>query len=156
MKRIPIFAANWKMNKKRGDVAPYGETLSVDLEAIPGYSKAAAQVLVFPPAIYLDLLKPTELGAHLHAHRAAGLQGVGEPGEHALQLAAPQQPVQVSALGHALAGLGAVEEEVPVGRVTKCFPAGREIRLTRRQWESAMAAGVVTSIPNPGRARPTE
>ena len=57
MKRIPIFAANWKMNKKRGDVAPYGETLSVDLEAIPGYSKAAAQVLVFPPAIYLDLLK---------------------------------------------------------------------------------------------------
>lgn len=44
----------------------------------------------------------------------------------------------------------------PVGRVTKCFPAGREIRLTRRQWESAMAAGVVTSIPNPGRARPTE
>lgn len=44
----------------------------------------------------------------------------------------------------------------PVGRVTKCFRAGTEIRLTRRQWESAQAAGAVTSIPNPGRARPTE
>ncbi len=45
------------MNKKRSEVAPYGETLSLELTAIPGYSRAAAQVLVFPPAIYLDLLK---------------------------------------------------------------------------------------------------
>ena len=41
------------------------------------------------------------------------------------------------------------------GRATKCFPAGTEIRLTRRQWESAMPAGVAISITNPryaGRA----
>ena len=35
------------------------------------------------------------------------------------------------------------------GRVTKHFPAGTEIRLTRSQYESAIAAGVVTSIRNP-------
>jgi len=57
VKRTPIFAANWKMNKKRADVAPYGETLSVALESVPGFSKAATTVLIFPPAIYLDLLK---------------------------------------------------------------------------------------------------
>lgn len=35
------------------------------------------------------------------------------------------------------------------GRATKSFPAGTEIRLTRAQYQSAMAAGVVVSIRNP-------
>jgi hypothetical protein len=34
-------------------------------------------------------------------------------------------------------------------RATKHFPAGTEIRLTRAQYQSAHAAGVVVSIPNP-------
>lgn len=35
------------------------------------------------------------------------------------------------------------------GRATKSFPAGAEVRLTREQFQSAMAAGVVVSIPSP-------
>lgn len=35
------------------------------------------------------------------------------------------------------------------GRATKHFPAGVEILLTRDQFQSAMAAGVAVSIPNP-------
>lgn len=35
------------------------------------------------------------------------------------------------------------------GRATKTFPAGTEIRLTRLQYQLAMAAGVVVSIRNP-------
>lgn len=35
------------------------------------------------------------------------------------------------------------------GRATKSFPAGVEILLTREQFQSAMAAGVAVSIPNP-------
>lgn len=34
-------------------------------------------------------------------------------------------------------------------RATKTFPAGVEVRLTREQFQSAMAAGVAVSIPNP-------
>lgn len=37
-------------------------------------------------------------------------------------------------------------------RATKHFPAGVEIRLTRAQHQSAMAAGVAVSIPNPRTA----
>jgi hypothetical protein len=37
-------------------------------------------------------------------------------------------------------------------RATKHFPAGIEIRLTRAQHQSAMAAGVVVSITNPRHA----
>lgn len=39
------------------------------------------------------------------------------------------------------------------GRATKCFRAGARIRLTREQFQSAMAAGVAISIPNPRHAR---
>ncbi len=42
------------------------------------------------------------------------------------------------------------------GRATKCFPAGVEIRLTRRQWESATSAGVAISITNPRHAGQAE
>lgn len=35
------------------------------------------------------------------------------------------------------------------GRSTKSFSAGTEILLTHRQHQSAIAAGVVVSIPNP-------
>lgn len=41
-------------------------------------------------------------------------------------------------------------------RATLAFQAGAEVRLTRRQHESAMAAGVAVSIPNPRHARTTE
>lgn len=41
-------------------------------------------------------------------------------------------------------------------RATKTFPAGVEIRLTREQFQSAMAAGVAVSIPNPRHARTME
>jgi len=44
----------------------------------------------------------------------------------------------------------------PVGRVSKHFPLGIEILLTRRQFQSAMAAGVAVSIPNPRHARTEE
>lgn len=37
------------------------------------------------------------------------------------------------------------------GRATKTFLAGTEVRLTREQFQSAMAAGVAVSIPNPHR-----
>jgi hypothetical protein len=39
------------------------------------------------------------------------------------------------------------------GRATKHFPAGTIIRLTRAQHQSALAAGVAVSIPNPRHAR---
>lgn len=39
-----------------------------------------------------------------------------------------------------------------MARATKHFPAGTEIRLTRAQFQSAMAAGVAVSIPNPRSA----
>lgn len=42
------------------------------------------------------------------------------------------------------------------GRATKCFRAGTEIRLTRDQYQSATAAGVVISIASPGRSGRTE
>ncbi len=42
------------------------------------------------------------------------------------------------------------------GRWSKMFPAGLEIRLTRGQFQSAMAAGVVISIPNPRSAEAME
>ncbi len=42
------------------------------------------------------------------------------------------------------------------GRATKHFPAGCEIRLTCRQYEPALAAGVAVSIPNPRHARTAE
>jgi hypothetical protein len=42
------------------------------------------------------------------------------------------------------------------GRATKTFYAGTEIRLTREQFQSAMAAGVVVSIPNPRSAEEGE
>lgn len=42
------------------------------------------------------------------------------------------------------------------GRATKHFPAGTEIRLTRAQYQSAMAAGVAVCIPNPRHARSQE
>jgi hypothetical protein len=35
------------------------------------------------------------------------------------------------------------------GRATKHFPAGMRVRLTRSQYQSAMAAGVAVSIRNP-------
>jgi hypothetical protein len=35
------------------------------------------------------------------------------------------------------------------GRATKHFPAGTQIRLTRRQLQSALEAGAVVCIPNP-------
>lgn len=38
------------------------------------------------------------------------------------------------------------------GRATKHFPAGTEIRLTRAQHQSAIAAGAVVSISNPRSA----
>jgi hypothetical protein len=38
-------------------------------------------------------------------------------------------------------------------RATKHFPAGTEIRLTRDQHQSAIAAGVAVSIPNPRLSR---
>jgi len=42
------------------------------------------------------------------------------------------------------------------GRATKHFKAGTEILLTRRQHQSATAAGVVVSIQNPRAARAQE
>ena len=41
-------------------------------------------------------------------------------------------------------------------RATKHFPAGVEIRLTRSQFQSAVAAGVAVSIQNPRSARTLE
>jgi hypothetical protein len=38
------------------------------------------------------------------------------------------------------------------GRATKHYRAGLEIRLTRDQYQSALAAGVAVSIPNPRHA----
>lgn len=35
------------------------------------------------------------------------------------------------------------------GRATKSFAAGAEVRLTRAQFQSAIAAGVAVSIPSP-------
>jgi hypothetical protein len=37
------------------------------------------------------------------------------------------------------------------GRATKHFPVGTVILLTREQYQSAMAAGVAVSVPNPRR-----
>ena len=42
------------------------------------------------------------------------------------------------------------------GRATKTFPSGAEVRLTRDQFQSAMAAGVAVSIPNPRTLRTME
>jgi hypothetical protein len=42
------------------------------------------------------------------------------------------------------------------GRATKTFAAGAEVRLTRAQFQSAMAAGVAVSIPNPRASRTAE
>lgn len=42
------------------------------------------------------------------------------------------------------------------GRYTKHFPAGVVIRLTRGQFQSAMAAGVIESTVNPRHAASTE
>ncbi len=79
MKRPPLFAANWKMNKRRADVAPYAEQLVVELETASGFSKASAQVLVFPPAIYLELLKQATTGSGLVevGAQATGLKDFG-------------------------------------------------------------------------------
>jgi len=40
------------------------------------------------------------------------------------------------------------------GRATKTFLAGRIVRLTHRQYEPAIAAGVAVSIPNPKQVFP--
>lgn len=42
------------------------------------------------------------------------------------------------------------------GHATKAFYAGTVVRLTREQFQSAMAAGVAVSIPNPRTARAEE
>ncbi len=99
-KRIPIFAANWKMNKKRGEVAPYGETLSVALDSISGFSKAAAQVLVFPPAIYLEALKQATVAGSIEV--GAQHTGIAESGAFTGELS----PAQVADLGLSWALVG--------------------------------------------------
>lgn len=87
-KRVPIFAANWKMNKKRADVAPYAETLTVALQGMESFSRATAQVLVFPPAIYLELLKQDTLAGSI----AVGAQhtGIAESGAYTGEVSAAQ------------------------------------------------------------------
>ena len=99
-KRIPIFAANWKMNKKRADVAPYAETLTVTLQGMEGFSRASAQVLVFPPAIYLELLKQDTLAANIDV--GAQHTGIAESGAYTGEISA----VQVADLGLSWALVG--------------------------------------------------
>lgn len=56
MKRVPIFAANWKMNKKVADCADFAARLSSELSTAPGKVGQDYEVVIAPPATHLMTL----------------------------------------------------------------------------------------------------
>ena len=76
--RIPLFAANWKMNQSIAEIAPYIEALSSRLHKIPGHLGKDYQVVIAPPATHLQTMKAViggkgfEVGAQNCGHTASG------------------------------------------------------------------------------------
>lgn len=56
-KRIPVFAANWKMNKAVADIAPYVKGLADQLSHAPAKLGEGFQVVIAPPATHLAALR---------------------------------------------------------------------------------------------------
>lgn len=56
MKRVPIFAANWKMNKKVADCADFAARLSSELQTAPGKVGQDFEVVLAPSATHLMTL----------------------------------------------------------------------------------------------------
>lgn len=55
-RRIPIFAANWKMNKAVADIAPYVKGLVDQLNHAPAKLGTGFKVVIAPPATHLAAL----------------------------------------------------------------------------------------------------
>lgn len=62
MKRTPVFAANWKMNKALSDVAPYCAGLRDKLSGTNGLGETY-QVVIAPPATHLASMVATTLNS---------------------------------------------------------------------------------------------
>lgn len=66
-KRIPVFAANWKMNKAVADVAPYVKGLVDQLSHAPAKVGVGFQVVIAPPATHLPALRLVTSGSTIDA-----------------------------------------------------------------------------------------
>lgn len=66
-KRIPVFAANWKMNKAVADIAPYVKGLVDQLSHLPIKIGAGFQVVIAPPATHLPALRQMTMASALEA-----------------------------------------------------------------------------------------
>jgi len=76
--RVPLFAANWKMNKAIADLAPFVRDLKTCLEKMPQKAGKSFEVVLAPSATHLQTAcllcssGPIEIGAQNCGHAESG------------------------------------------------------------------------------------